>query len=196
MFAALPIQAQKTTSPPPTDAAAQSSPVQPAPKVPAVDAAAQASPIPERKTGGAWLSPKTAIPIALTQAVDSASLHNGQMVHAKLTAALTAHGKTLPAGTPAELTVVATVPVGKLYSVGELSLQLISVGGIAVYTDTQTFRGTPGPRLTADAVPAKGTEATLPNGAPLTFHVLPPPTPATAPPKTVPNPPGSVSSKQ
>jgi hypothetical protein len=188
-------QAQKTTTPPPTDTAAQSSPVQPAPKVPAVDAAAQSSPIPEPHTGGVWLSPKTAIRIALTQAVDSASLHNGQTVPAKLTAALTAHGKTLPAGTPAELTVVATVPVGKLYAVGELSLQLVSVGGVPVYTDTQTFRGTPGPRLTADAVPAKGTEASLPQAAALTFHVLSPPTPATAPPPNVPNPPGSVSSK-
>jgi hypothetical protein len=170
--------------------------VKPAPKVPAVDAAVQSSPIPEPHPSGVWIAPHTAIPIALNEAVDSGKLHNGQMVHARLTASIPAHSKTLPAGTPTELTVIATVPAGKLNAVGEFSLQLVSVGGVAVYADTLTFRGTPGPRLTADAIPAIGTDATLPHGAQLTFHVLPPPVPATAPPPTVPNPPGSVSRKQ
>jgi hypothetical protein len=174
----------------------QSSPLQPAPKVPAVDAAVQSSPISEPQPSGVWVAPHTAVSIALNEAVDSGKLKNGQRVAARLTAAVSAHGKTLPAGTAAELTVVATVPAGKLDAVGECSLQLVSVGGVAVYADTLTFRGTPGARLTPDAIPAKGTDATLPHGAQLTFHVLPQPVPATVPPPTVPNPPGSVSRKQ
>ena len=185
--------AQKTTSPPPTDTAAQSSPLQPAPKVPAVDAAAQSSPIPEPHPSGIWIAPHTALPIALDEAVDSGKLKNGRTIPARLTSAVIAHGKTFPAGTSAQLTVVATVPARKIYPVGECSLQLVSVGGIAVYADTLTFRGTPGPRLTADAVPATGTDAALARGAQLTFHVLPQPQPATAPPPTVPHPPGSVT---
>jgi len=193
LLAALPALAQKTTSPPPTDTAVQSSPLQPAPKIPAVDTSAQSSPIPEPHPSGVWVAPHTAIPVALETAIDSGKLHNGQTIHARLTAAVPAHGKTLPAGTPVAMTVVATVPAGKLNAVGEFSLQVLSVGGVSVYTDTQTFRGKPGERLTADATPAVGTDAGLAHGAPLTFHVLPPPIPATAPPPNVPNPPGSVN---
>jgi len=184
---------QKTTSPPPTDTAAQSSPVQPAPKAPAVDAAAQSSPIAEPHSSGVWIAPHTAIPIALGKAIDSGKLKNGQTIPARLTAAVQAHGKTLPAGTPVEITVVATVPAGKLNAVGEFSLQLESVGGVHAYTDTQTFRGKPGHRDVADAAPTLGTDAGLASGATLTFHVLPPPTEATAPPRTVPKPPGAVN---
>jgi hypothetical protein len=189
-------RAQKATAPPPTDSSAQASPIQPAPNVPAVDASAPASPVPEPHVSSVWLPPHTSVPIALKQAIDSGKLKNGQTVPAQLTAPVAAHGKTLPAGTRAVLTVIATVPAGKLYAAGEISLQLISVGGVPVSTDTQTFRGTPGPRPSPDAFPAKGTDASLPLGAALTFHVLPTPTPATGPPANVPNPPGTVSRKQ
>jgi len=188
----IPAYAQKTIESPPTDTAVQSSPLKPPPKAPAVDDSMQSSPIPEPKSSGVWIAPHTAIPIALGEAIDSGKLKNGQAVQARLTAAVSAHGKTLPAGTPVQLTVVATVPAGRMYPVGEISLQVLSVGGTPASTDTLTFRGKPGPRLTPDAVPAIGTDASLASGTQLTFHVLPPPQPATAPPPNVPNPPGSV----
>jgi len=192
-FAAAGALAQKTIETPATDSAAQSSPLKPAPKAPVVDDAMQSSPIPEHKPGDVWVSPHTALPIALNEAIDSGKLKNGQTVHAKLTAAVSAHGKTLPAGTPVDLTVVATVPAGKLDAVGEFSLQLESIGGVHAYTDTLTFRGKPGHRDVADAAPALGTDAGLPHGAPLTFHVLPSPTAATAPPKNTATSPGAVN---
>lgn len=194
--ACLPVLAQKTTAGPPTDTAVQSSPLpgeKPTPKAPVVDDSTQSSPIPEPSRSGVWVSPHTAIPVALEEAVDSGKLSNGQAIHARLTAAVAAHGKTFPAGTQVGLTVVVTVPAGRMSQVGEISLQVLSVGGVAASTDTLTFRGQPGPRLTPDALPALGTDAALPRGAQLTFHVLPPPEPATAPPPNVPNPPGSVN---
>jgi hypothetical protein len=193
MFAGLPAISQKTIESPPTDTSVQSSPLHPTPKAPVVDDSMQSSPIPEPKPGGVWIAPHTAIPIALDEAIDSGKLKNGQTVQARLTAPVSSHGKTLPAGTRAEVTVVATVPAGKLNAEGEFSLQLESVGGVAAYTDTQTFRGKPGTRDVADAAPAIGTDAGLARGATLTFHVLPPPVEATAPPPNVPNPPGAVN---
>lgn len=153
----------------------------------------QSSPIPEPHAGNVWIAPHTAIPIALGEALDSGKLHNGQAIPAHLAASVAAHGKTFPAGTHVDLTVVGTVPAGRMSQVGELSLQVLSVGGVPASTDTLTFRGQPGPRLTPDAIPALGTDASLASGAQLTFHVLPPPEPATAPPPNVPNPPGSVN---
>jgi hypothetical protein len=192
---AMPVLAQKTTAGPPTDTAVQSSPLpgeKPAVKAPVVDDSMQSSPIPEPKPSDIWVAPHTAIPIALEEALDSGKLHNGQAVRAHLAAAVAAHGKTFPAGTPIDLTVVGSVPAGRMSQVGELSLQVLSVGGVAASTDTLTFRGQPGPRLTPDALPAIGSDASLAGGAQLTFHVLPPPVPATTPPPNVPNPPGSV----
>jgi len=194
IFAVLPSHAQKTTAGPPTDTAAQSSPVKPPPKAPVVDDSMQSSPIPEPKPSGVWVAPHTAIHVALGEALDSGKLHNGQAVRARLVAALAAHGKTFPTGTPVDLTVVGTVPAGRMSQVGELSLQVLSVGGVPASTDTLTFRGQPGPRLTPDALPAIGTDASLASGTQITFHVLPPPVPATAPPPNVPNLPGSVIS--
>jgi len=193
LFAAATTVAQKTIDTPPTDTSVQSSPLKPAPKAPVVDDSMQSSPIPEPKSSNVFLPPHTAVPIALNEAIDSGKLKNGQTVHAKLTAAVTAHGKSFSAGTPVELTVVGTVPAGKLNAEGEFSLQVESVGGVHAYTDTQTFRGKPGHRDVADAAPTIGTDAGLASGATLTFHVLPPPAEATAPPPNVPNPPGSVN---
>lgn len=191
--AGLPVFAQKTTAGPPTDTTVQSSPVKAPPKEPAVDDSMESSPIPEPHRSGVWIAPHTAISIALDEAIDSGKLKNGQTIPARLAAAVTAHGKTFPAGTPVQLTVVATVPAGRMYQVGEISLQVLSVSGTPASTDTLTFRGKPGPRLTPDAVPALGTDASLASGTQLTFHVLPPPQPATAPPPNMPHPPGSVT---
>ena len=191
--AGLPVFAQKTTAGPPTDTTVQSSPVKAPPKEPAVDDSMESSPIPEPHRSGVWIAPHTAISIALDEAIDSGKLKNGQTVPARLAAPVSVQGKTLPAGTRAEVTVVATVPAGKLNAEGEFSLQLESVGGMHAYTDTQTFRGKPGTRDVADAAPAIGTDAGLASGATLTFHVLPPPVEATAPPPNVPNPPGAVN---
>ena len=132
-----------------------------------------------------------ALPVTLTQAIDSGRLKNGQHVQATLSAAV---GR-LPAGTPAVLSVIATVPAGVIAAAGEFSLQLVSVGRVAVYTETQTFRGLPGHKDLPDSAPAVGTDAGLAAGAPLTFHVQPPPTAATGAPKAGTETPGSVNGR-
>jgi hypothetical protein len=116
------------------------------------------------------------IPVHLQQGIDSGRLKNGQNVAATLDSAVrTRSGTTLPAGTPVSLTVIETVPAGKLSAVGEFSLELVRVGSVPVFTDTQTFRGQPGHRDLPDSAPALGTDAGLPQGARLTFHVQPAP---------------------
>lgn len=185
--------AQKTQNEPTTDSSAQASPIKPAPAAPVVDSSAQASPIGSGARGGAYVAPHTAIAVRLANAIDSGHLKNGDTVHATLTNAvrLSPQG-TLNAGTPAELTVVETLPAGRLYASGEFSLQLLRVGSVAVYTDTLTYRGKAGHKDLADSAPQVGTDAGLASGAELTFHVLPPPAPANGPPNSRNGGPGSV----
>jgi len=185
--------AQKTQNEPATDSSAQSSPLRPAPAVPAVDSSAQASPIGSGSRGSAHIAPHTAIAVRLANAIDSGHLKNGDTVHASLAnpIALSPRG-TLKASTPADLTVVETLPAGRLYAAGEFSLQLIRVGPVSVYTDTLTYRGKPGHKDLPDSAPAVGTDAGLPSGAELTFHVLPPPAPVNGPPRAKNGGPGSV----
>jgi len=187
--------AQKTTSGPVTDSAAQSSPIQPAPPVPAVDAAAEASPLPDPRGGHAALPANTAIPIALSRAIDSGRLKNGDTVTATLRSPISLRNVHLAAGTPVQLTVVATVPAGKINAAGEFSLQVMRVGSVDVFTDTQTFRGQPGHKDLPDSAPAVGTDAGLASGAPLTFHVQPPPVAAGGPPAAGGTTPGSVTGR-
>ena len=182
-------RAQVTTSAPVTDSAVQASPIKDAPRVPAVDTSAQASPIGLGSADqGPAVATKTAIPVKLDEAIDSGRLENGQTVLGSLT---TPVGK-LPIGTPVALTVVATMPAGKVNAVGEFSLQAVRVGKSEVFTDTLTFRGVPGHKDVADAAPAIGTDAGLVKGAALMFHVQMPPAPANGPPKAQGTVPGSV----
>jgi hypothetical protein len=183
LSAAAAAPAQKTQSAPATDSSAQASPIKPAPAAPVNDSSSQASPVtPVRTGGGPHLAPHTALPVRLSTGIDSGRLTNGQTVHATLSqpVALSA-GRSLPAGTPVDLTVVETLPAGRLYAVGEFSLQLIRVGAIPAYTDTLTFRGKPGHKDLPDSAPSVGTDAGLAAGAALTFHVLPPPSAAVKP---------------
>ncbi len=193
-MAAPALWAQKTTPMPATDSAAQSSPVQPAPKAPVADAAVEASPeIGPASARGVSIAPGTAIQAVLVHGIDSGQLKNGQNVAAKLGAAVkTSHG-TLPAGTPAVITVIGTVPAGKLSAAGEFSLELIRVGGVSTMTDIRTYRGEPGKREIADAAPAVGTNAGLPAGAKVEFQVSKPATAAVAAPAEGANAPGSVN---
>ena len=131
--------------------------------------------------------------VALDRAIDSGRLKNGQSVPARLTAPVRSSAGVLPAGTPVSLTVVATVPAGRLTAVGEFSLQAVRVGRIGTETDIKTYRGKPGHRDVADAAPAVGTDAGLPAGASLEFHVLHPPHPATGDLRESPHTPGSVN---
>lgn len=185
--------AQKTQNGPATDSSAQSSPIKVAPAGPVVDSSAQASPIGSGARSGIYVVPHTAIAVRLANAIDSGHLKNGDTVHATLTSAvaLSPHG-TLNTGTPAELTVVETLPAGRLYASGEFSLQLLRIGSIAVYTDTLTYRGKAGHKDLPDSAPQVGTDAGLASGAELTFHVLPPPAPANGPPNARNRGPGSV----
>jgi hypothetical protein len=188
-------KAQKTQSPPATDSSAQASPIKPAPAAPVDDSSSQASPVAPVRTGtGPHLASHTAVLLRLSSSIDSGHLTNGQTVHATLTqpVALSPHGN-LPAGTPIDLTVLETLPAGRLYSVGEFSLQVLRVGSIPAYTNTLTFRGKPGHKDLPDSAPAVGTDAGLAAGASLTFHVLPPPSAAAKPDSAGRSGPGAVN---
>lgn len=191
---AIAVPAQSTHNPPATDSAAQASPIRPAPKAPATDSAAQASPIPSTNSRIASIAPHTAIPVKLARAIDSGHLRNGETVQATLSSTVPLAPKgTLQAGTPVELTVVETLPAGRLYAAGEFSLQIVRVGSVAVSSDTLTYRGQPGHKDLPDSAPAVGTNAGLAAGAELTFHVLPPPTAVSGPPRPGNISPGAVS---
>lgn len=186
--------AQKTQEEPATDSAAQASPLKPPPAAPVVDAAALASPVRMGNGHGESIPPHAAIDVKLSRAIDSGRLKNGETVQATLSQPVTLSPRgTLSAGTPVELTVVETLPAGRLYAAGEFSLQAERVGSLSVYTDTLTYRGKPGHKDLPDSAPAVGTDAGLAAGAELTFHVLPPPAPANGPPNAKNGGPGSVN---
>jgi len=188
--------AQKTQNEPATDSAAQSSPIQATPHAPVTDSAAEASPIQSTNGTLASIAPHTAINLKLAKSIDSGHLKNGDTVAATLAkpVALSPKGM-LNAGTPAEMTVVETLPAGRIYAAGEFSLQLEKVGSVPVYTDTLTYRGRPGHKDLPDSAPAIGTDAELAAGADLVFHVLPSPEPANGPPKAGSRGPGSVDGR-
>ena len=193
-FSAAAASAQTVIPQPVNDSAVEASPLKPAAKQPVNDSAVQASPITAAHTGtGHFIPAQTSVPIQLDESIDSGRVKNGDSVRARLSAAVRENNGLLPAGTPVELTVVETVPAGKLTAVGEFSLQVIRVGTLAVFTDTQTFRGEPGHRDLPDSAPAIGTDAGLKSGATLTFHVQPPPVAASDDPKPAGNTPGSVT---
>jgi hypothetical protein len=185
--------AQKTQNEPVTDSSAQSSPIQATPRAPVTDSSAEASPIRSNNGSGASVAPHTEIALKLSRSIDSGHLKNGDTVAATLArpVALTPTG-SLSAGTAAELTVVETLPAGRISAAGEFSLQLEKVGSIAVYTDTLTYRGKVGHKDLPDSAPAVGTDARLAAGAELVFHVLPAPQPANGPQKTGNAAPGSI----
>src|SRR6185437_5384674 len=185
---------QKTQNEPATDSAAQSSPIRQTPAAPVTDSAGQASPIRSNHGPGVSIAPHTEIDLKLGRSIDSGHLKNGGTVAATLAKPITLSPRgTLDAGTPAELTVVETLPAGRLYSAGEFSLQLERVGSVTVYTNTLTYRGQPGHKDLPDSAPAVGTDAGLAAGAELIFHVLPPPEPANGPPNAGNGGPGSVN---
>lgn len=99
----------------------------------------------------------TPIEVHLDQTVDSAHAANGQRLHGKLVKAI----GNAPAGSPVELTVVAVAAAGQMSSAGELSLQIVRVNGQDELSEVITAQGKQGARLTADAAPAKGTEASI-----------------------------------
>lgn len=99
----------------------------------------------------------TPIEVHLDRAVDSAHAANGQRLHGKLVKAV----GNAPAGSPVELTVVAVAAAGQMSSAGELSLQIVRINGQDELSQVITAQGKQGPRLTADAAPAKGTEASI-----------------------------------
>lgn len=184
---------QKTQNEPVTDSAAQSSPVQATPRAPVTDSAVQASPIRSSNSSGVSIAPHTEVALRLGRGIDSGHLKNGDTVAATLVkpVALTPNG-SLSAGTSAELTVVETLPAGRISSAGEFSLQLEKVGSVPVYTDTLTYRGQIGHKDLPDSPPAVGTDAVLAAGAELIFHVLSAPQAANGPPKASNEGPGSV----
>jgi hypothetical protein len=132
--------------------------------------------------------------VQLARAIDSGRLKNGDTVAAKLAAPVrTSSGATLPAGTAVTITVVESVPAGRLSAAGEFSLQAVRVGRVATATDFKVYRGQPGPKEVADAAPKIGTDAGLPAGATIVFHVLKPPAPDDGAPKNSARVPGAVN---
>jgi hypothetical protein len=99
----------------------------------------------------------TPIEVHLDQTVDSAHAVNGQTLRGKLVKA----AGDAPAGSPVELTVVAVAAAGQMSSAGELSLQIVRIHGQDALSQVITAQGQQGPRLTADAAPARGTEASI-----------------------------------
>lgn len=171
---AAPTFAQRTSSQPVTDSAAQASPLSGKTNSPVNDGSMQASPITAVRSGGAYIEPHTEIPISLAEGIDSGWLKQGQSVKAHLTAPVRVHGgPTLPAGTTVELSVIASVPAGRIMAQGEFSLQVLRVGNVGVYTNTLVFDGRPGHQDLPDSAPQLGTDAGLPNGASLSFRVSP-----------------------
>lgn len=187
---------QKTQDEAPTDSSAQASPIKSAPAAPVTDSSAQASPIRSGNGNGNGLSiaPHTEIAVKLDHDIDSGKLKNGDTVSGTLAKPVTAsQSSVLSAGTPVTISVVETMPAGRIYASGEFSLQLERVGQVTVYTDTLTYRGQPGHKDLPDSAPAVGTDARLAAGAQIVFHVLPPPEPANGPPKASNDVPGSVN---
>ena len=182
--------AQTRRSQPVNDSAAQSSPTGPVLNTPATDASAEASPIdPTHAAKGRGIAPHTALHVVLTDGIDSGNLKNGQAVHGKLQNG----GSAGKSGTPVLLTVVGTVPAGKLNAVGEISQEVVRVGGIAVETNILTYRGQPGHRDLPDSAPMIGTNAGLPAGTAMTFVVQPQPSFAQGDPGSGKFVPGSVT---
>ncbi|HEY4009010.1 MAG TPA: hypothetical protein VGM11_02580, partial [Acidobacteriaceae bacterium] len=178
--------AQTVQNTPPTDTSAQASPLRPPPKAAATDASQLASPAPAIGERGhaVWVAPHTAIDVKLRRSIDSGRLKNGETVPATLEKPIALSPKgMLNAGTLVELTVVETLPAGRIYAAGEFSLQVLRVGSLTVYTNTLTYRGKPGHKDLPDSAPAVGTDAGLAAGTELTFHVLPPPEAVDGPPK-------------
>ncbi|SDG05371.1 hypothetical protein [Terriglobus roseus] len=99
----------------------------------------------------------TPIEVHLDSDIDSAHAANGQKLHGKLAKA----AGNAPAGSPVELTVVTVAAAGQMSSAGELSLQIARINGQDELSQVITQQGKQGQRETADAAPAKGTEASI-----------------------------------
>jgi len=158
----------------PVDSSVQASPIKPPTPAPAVDSSVLASPVTvgPKTTPGPYIAAGTAIRLRLERAANSAQMKNGDTLAAVLTSPVQVrNGKTLPAGTKVAVSVEETIPAGKLQSAGEFTLQVVKVGTVTVATEPQEFEGKPGHKDLPDSAPDKGTEATLPVGATLTFHV-------------------------
>ncbi len=164
---------------PATDSAAQASPLTaPAATSKPDDTATQASPVAAPAKGESIPAGAT-LQVSISQTADSGRVHNGEHIRAVLKSPIrTSTGRALPVDTEAEVTVLATEPAGKLESSGEITLQVTHVGDIETISDVVTRRGTAGPRDLPDSTPAKGTDAILPAGTALLFHIptLPNPT--------------------
>lgn len=107
----------------------------------------------------------TPIRVRLASKIDSAHVKNGDVVGGKLEAPVGG----MPVGTPVELTVISAAPAGKIQSFGELSVQLLSVGGHPLLSEMINTQGKEGHKELPDAAPAKGTEAVFSDDQPLTF---------------------------
>lgn len=175
LLCAASLAAQAIHSQPVVDSSSQASPIANPPSKPAVDASSTASPVSPASSTDAIPAGVT-LRVHLSRAVSSVSAHNGETLPGALESPVrTAAGRTLPAGTAVTVMVIAAAPAGQLSSAGQLSLQVVQVGKVAVLSDILDRNGDTGPSATPDGLPAKGTEAIVAAGSALSFAIPPMP---------------------
>ncbi len=185
----LTLGAQSTVPAPATDSSHQASPASSAGisgARSATDSSAQASPLLARNAHAREHAiPGDILTVVLQNTISSSAAHNGQLLHGHLLQPLPAQGdrQHFAAGAPVTLSVLATVPAGRITSYGEITLQATHVGTIPVFTLPLTFRGKRGAKDLPDSAPKKGGEAILSPATKLSFRVQPPPRPAGARPQ-------------
>lgn len=129
----------------------------------AIDAGATTLPVARLRFNDLGLPAGTPIAVRLAETVDSGHVKNGDT----LKGALEKPVGSMPAGTPVELTVVSAAAAGQMKSSGELSVQVVRIGGKEALSQVITAEGKEGAKLTADGAPERGTEAQLGPDQPL-----------------------------
>ncbi len=119
--------------------------------------------IPQFRNNELGIHAGTPITVRLSQPADSGHVKNGQTLHGTLVQPV----GNASAGSPVELTVVASSAAGRMRSAGEMSLQVVRINGQNVLSQIITAEGQEGPKLTPDAAPARGTEAQVTPDKPL-----------------------------
>lgn len=114
-------------------------------------------PIAAMRNNALGIASGTPIVVRLNQSVDSGHVKNGQVLKGTLARAV----GNAAAGSSVDITVVSAAAAGTMSSAGELSLQVTRINGNTALSQVITAQGKTGPRLTADADPARGTEAQI-----------------------------------
>lgn len=129
----------------------------------AINAGAATLPVARLRFNDLGLAAGTPIAVRLASTVDSGHVKNGDTLNGTLEKPV----GSMPVGTPVELTVVSAAAAGQMKSSGELSVQVVRIGGKDALSQVITAEGKEGAKLTADGAPERGTEAQLGPDQPL-----------------------------